>query len=74
MRLMSAAEASRDLGALLDAVERGETIVITRAGRHVALIGPAPTGNGAALNAVLAAYRPDEDLARDVHATRALLA
>lgn len=73
MRLMTATEASRNFAAVLDAAEHGETIVITRAGRRLALIGPAPTGNGAALNAILSAYRPDDDFARDIHETRELL-
>jgi prevent-host-death family protein len=33
MREISASEVSRDFAAVLDAVERGETIVVTRSGR-----------------------------------------
>jgi prevent-host-death family protein len=73
MRLMTATEASRNFAAVLDAAEHGETIVITRAGRRLALIGPAPAGNGAALNAILADHRPDDEFARDVNAARDLL-
>lgn len=73
MRLMTATEASRNFAAVLDAAEHGETIVITRAGRRLALIGPAPTGNGAALNDILAGHRPDDEFARDVKAARDLL-
>ncbi|CAG6394796.1 prevent-host-death family protein [Streptomyces cocklensis] len=55
------------------AVSRNFTAVITRAGRRLGLIGPAPTGDATALNTILAAHRPDEDFARDVHTTRGLL-
>ena len=34
---------------MLDSAEHGETIVVIRAGRRVAVIGPAPRANGAAL-------------------------
>ncbi|WP_329133025.1 type II toxin-antitoxin system prevent-host-death family antitoxin [Streptomyces sp. NBC_01476] len=73
MKLMTATEASRNFAAILDAAEHGETIVITRAGRRLAQIGPAPVGNGAALNGILAEYTPDEDFAADVAASRELL-
>lgn len=73
MKLMTATEASRNFAAVLDAAEHGETIVITRAGRRLALIGPAPAGNGAALNDILAGYQPDDRFADDVRSTRELL-
>jgi prevent-host-death family protein len=73
MKLMTATEASRNFAAVLDAAEHGETIVITRAGRRLAVVGPAPTGNGAALNAILAAHRPDDGFARDIQAAREVL-
>jgi prevent-host-death family protein len=41
MREVGAYEAKTNLAALLDAVEKGETIVITRRGRAVARLGPA---------------------------------
>lgn len=53
MREMSASEAARNFSAVLDAIEKGETIVVTRAGRRVAAMAPAPTETGAALNEVL---------------------
>lgn len=53
MREMTASEASRRFSAVLDSVEDGETVVVTRAGRRVATISPAPRANGAALRAVL---------------------
>ena len=57
MREMTASEASRNFSAVLDAVEHGETIVVTRAGRRIASIGPAPSATGEALNAVLKRWR-----------------
>ena len=50
MREVQAANAKTHLPQLLDAVERGETIVITRHGRPVARLIP-DTGNRAALTA-----------------------
>ncbi len=40
MRSMTATEASRNFAALLDAVEAGETIVVTRDGMPVARLEP----------------------------------
>ncbi|BBA98230.1 hypothetical protein RVR_4341 [Actinacidiphila reveromycinica] len=73
MKLMTATEASRNFASLLDAAEHGETIVITRAGRRLAQIGPASAGNGAALNDVLATLATDDEFSADVSATRELL-
>jgi prevent-host-death family protein len=70
---MSATEASRSFAAVLDSVEHGETIVVTRGGRRIAVIEPAPASNGSALNDVLSRFRADEDFARDVKAARELL-
>ncbi len=52
MREMSASEAARNFSAVLDSAADGETIVVTRAGKRVALIVPAPRANGAALREV----------------------
>ncbi|MEV4104346.1 type II toxin-antitoxin system Phd/YefM family antitoxin [Nonomuraea sp. NPDC049649] len=46
MKAMSATEASRNFAAVLDQAERGETIVVTRGGKQIAVIGPAPTAPG----------------------------
>lgn len=70
MRTVTLAEASRSFDALLDAVESGESVVITRGGKRVALIRPACFGNGAAVRALLAA-EVDEDFAADVAVARA---
>jgi len=42
MREVQASEAKTHLPKLLDAVERGETVVITRHGRRIARIVPEP--------------------------------
>jgi prevent-host-death family protein len=57
MKEMSASEAARNFSAVLDAAEHGESIVVTRSGRRVALIAPAPRANGAALLQVLDRWR-----------------
>ncbi len=56
MREMSASDASRRFSTVLDEAERGETIVVTRGGRRVALIVPAPRTNGGAVAEVLARW------------------
>ncbi|BBX96601.1 type II toxin-antitoxin system Phd/YefM family antitoxin [Mycobacterium lacus] len=75
MREVTASEASRNFSAVLDSVERGETIVVTRAGRRVASIAPAPAVTGAALNAVLTRWRGaaalDDDFAESIETARA---
>lgn len=53
MREMTASEASRNFKRVLDETEHGETIVVTRGGRRIATIAPAPRGNGAELRGVL---------------------
>ena len=57
MREITASEVSRNFSAVLDSVEHGETIVITRAGRRIAAITPAAAANGSALNAVIKQWR-----------------
>ncbi|MFD2348209.1 type II toxin-antitoxin system Phd/YefM family antitoxin [Nonomuraea ferruginea] len=46
MKVMTATEASRSFASVLDEAERGETIVVTRGGKQIAVIGPAPTAPG----------------------------
>ncbi|HET7386011.1 MAG TPA: type II toxin-antitoxin system prevent-host-death family antitoxin [Nocardioidaceae bacterium] len=74
MREMTASEASRSFSAVLDSAERGETILVTRAGRRVAAITPAPRANGAALRAVFERWHGnpalDDTLATRVDAAR----
>jgi prevent-host-death family protein len=58
MRAVGAFEAKNRLGALLDAVERGEEITITRRGKPVArLVPPSPTFNRRAAKAAAARIR-----------------
>lgn len=52
---------------MLDEVERGETVVVTRGGKRVASIGPASVGNGAEVMALLS-HGVDEDFAADIAA------
>jgi prevent-host-death family protein len=74
MREMTASDASRNFSAVLDSVEQGETIVVTRAGRRIASIAPAPAATGAALNALLTRWRGsaalDDDFARSIDTAR----
>lgn len=59
---------------MLDSVEHGETIVVTRAGRRIASITPAAAATGAALNAVLERWTGadafDDDFAGNVATAR----
>ena len=57
MREMSASEASRKFSAVLDDAEHGETVVVTRGGRRVALIVPVPRANGGVLLDVFRRWR-----------------
>ena len=70
MRVMTATEASRSFAALLDEVERGQTIVVTRGGRQIAAIGPISASNGAAVKALLTATAVDDEFEADVLAAR----
>lgn len=76
MKLMTATEASRNFSELLDLVESGETVRITRGSDLIAEIGPARRRTGADLEAALAAadLAPlDEDFERDIAETLALV-
>jgi prevent-host-death family protein len=53
MKEMTASEVARSFSSVLDGAENGETIVITRGGRRVAVLVPAPRANGHAVAAVL---------------------
>jgi prevent-host-death family protein len=70
MRTVTATEASRSFAALLDEVEQGQTVIVTRGGRRVATIGPTTNGNGAEVLALLLASQVDEGFAADVIAAR----
>lgn len=74
MRTMTATEASRKFSDLLDAIERGETVTITRGHHPVAEIGPARRRTGADLRAALADIEPPDDrFADDINSAVALL-
>jgi antitoxin (DNA-binding transcriptional repressor) of toxin-antitoxin stability system len=71
---MTATEASRKFSDLLDAIERGETVIITRGNHAVAEIGPARRRTGADLRAALADVSPPDDrFAEDIASAVALL-
>lgn len=74
MRTITATEASRKFSELLDAIERGETVTITRGAHPVAEIRPARARTGADLRAALADIAPpDAAFAADIGETVALL-
>lgn len=73
MKTMTATEVSRNFASVLDRAERGETIVITRGGRRLAMLAPAPAGNGAALKDFISNHRPDSAFADDVASARDLV-
>jgi len=71
---MTATDASRGFSELLDAVERGETVTITRGGREIAELRPAPRYTVGALVAALRELPPsDGNMGRDIAETLALL-
>jgi antitoxin (DNA-binding transcriptional repressor) of toxin-antitoxin stability system len=71
---MTATEASRKFSDLLDAIERGETVVITRGNHAVAEIGPARRRTGTDLRVALADVPPPDDrFADEISAALALL-
>ncbi len=75
MRTMTATEASRKFSDLLDAIERGETVTITRGHHAIAEIGPARHRTGADLRVALAEIPPPDDrFVDDIADASALLA
>jgi prevent-host-death family protein len=71
---MTATQASRGFADLLDAVARGETVSITRAGHVVAEIRPASPSTGRRLHEALTGRHPlDTALEADIAAATALL-
>lgn len=67
MRIISATEASRRFSDLLDAIERGETVTVTRGRRPIAEIRPAQRKTGRDLRRVLdGTTPPDEHFAVDI--------
>ena len=72
MKTLTATEAARNFSTVLDEVEHGETIIVTRGGRRIATIGPVPACPGRALKDVLRRHRPDNTWADDVRGVRDL--
>jgi prevent-host-death family protein len=71
---MTATEASRRFSDLLDAIERGETVTITRGNVPVAEIAPARRRTGADLrNALAGLPPPDDQFVDDIASTLSLL-
>jgi len=71
---MTATEASRNFSDLLDAIEQGETITITRGHHAVAEISPARHRTGAYLRAALEQVPPPYDrFADDIAGALALI-
>ncbi len=67
MRTISATEASRRFSDLLDAIEAGETVTVTRGNKPIAEIRPARRRTGRDLRAALAGIpTPDEQFVADV--------
>ena len=74
MRTMTATEASRNFSELIDAIERGETVTITRGHHAVAEIMPARRRTGGDLRAALEQIPPPDDrFAADIAAALALI-
>jgi prevent-host-death family protein len=61
MRTISATEASRRFSDLMDAIERGESVTVTRGNRPIAEIRPARRRSGRDLRAALAEVPPPDD-------------
>ncbi|HEY9389455.1 MAG TPA: type II toxin-antitoxin system Phd/YefM family antitoxin [Mycobacteriales bacterium] len=70
MKTVTATEVARNFSAVLDEAEHGETIVVTRGGRRVATISPAPACPGRAVKELLHRHRPDPAWAEDLRAVR----
>jgi len=72
MKLITATKASRHFSELLDLVEAGETVRITRGNKLISEIGPARRRTGADLEAAILAANLaplDDDLERDIAET-----
>lgn len=73
MKTLTATEVARRFSAVLDGVERGEHVLITRGGRRVAELAPTPAANGSAVREALRRHTPDPDWADDIEAARNLV-
>ena len=74
MREITASAALRSFSAVRGSVEHGETVMVTRGGRRIAMIAPAPRTNGADLRKVFKGWHGnsalDGTLAGNVAAAR----
>lgn len=71
---MSATEAARRFSDLLDAVEhRGDSFLISRKGRAVAVVSPARPRSGKALKRFLQKHPPDKAWAGELAEMREML-
>ncbi|GAA1419339.1 type II toxin-antitoxin system prevent-host-death family antitoxin [Agrococcus citreus] len=61
MRTISATEASRRFSELLDAIEAGDTVTVTRGNRRIAEIRPVRRRTGRDLRAALGDIPPPDD-------------
>lgn len=74
MRTITATEASRKFSELLDSIEAGETVTITRGNKAIAEIRPAPRKTLGELRKAFADIEPfDDDFEKDIESVRALL-
>jgi prevent-host-death family protein len=74
VRTVTATEASRKFSDLLDAIERGESVTVTRGNRPIAEIRPVRRRTGKDLRVALAETTPpDERFADDIAGAVALL-
>jgi antitoxin (DNA-binding transcriptional repressor) of toxin-antitoxin stability system len=74
MRTMTATEASRNFSDLLDSIEAGETITITRGAHAVAEVRPARSRTGADLRSALEGVPPPDDhFSEDISGALALI-
>jgi prevent-host-death family protein len=71
MRTMTATQAARNFAGLLDAVEHGESVVITRDGATVGRFVPERQTTADRLKAALRDHPPDPAFADDLEAARA---
>lgn len=74
MRTITATDASRGFSDLLDAVENGETVLVTRGNRTIAQIAPASSRSVRDLQEALAEIpRLDNDFESDIAGALAML-
>jgi prevent-host-death family protein len=68
MRSMTATQASRNFAALLDVVEQGESVLVTRDGVPIGRFTPEHRSIGEQLHEVMSRYPVDSGFADDIEA------